>query len=544
MKVPKFILPSTVKLKGNSCTYQTGSVLINALTCQLSSRCPLCNKRSNRIHSRYFRELADLPVSGNLVRIKLVSRKYFCDNTTCSRKIFTERFSEEITPYGRRMSRSVELISKIALELGGNKGAGISKFAGVPVSSSTIVRIIKKLPNKEQTITSGIIGIDDWAFKKGRTYGTIVVDLDSNQVIDLLPDREAGTVSDWIKKHPEIQVISRDRYRTYAIGATNGAPQAIQVADRFHLMKNLGEATSRMFQTKSKVLREVFDLYNDNQTQKESVKQTQVSETIHGDDDKSTRINPAKSYKFNKVKELQQQGFSKRAIADALKISRKTVARYFSLDALYIRKGHSRTNFDSFTPILMQEDSKSKTYKELFQTIKKDGFSGKYTSFCERMNNLYASNKITRAGISPKTDQIRAWSPNQLSFLLYSDKEKLSIENNRFLDLLFNTCPEIKQIGVLVKQFKELFKRKEPDSLSKWIANAQMVDNLPFKNFAKNLLRDYDAVNNAVVTPYSNGQVEGQVNRLKNIKRMMYGRASFQLLRKMVLSKSILFHQN
>lgn len=141
-------------------------------------------------------------------------------------------------------------------------------------------------------------------------------------------------------------------------------------------------------------------------------------------------------------------------------------------------------------------------------------------------------------------EQIRTWTPSKLSFLLYTDEQKLSVENNQFMNLLFDVCPEIKQIEMLVKQFKDLFKRKEPESLSKWIAKAQMIDSPPIKNFAENLLRDYEAVNNAVVTQYSNGQVEGQVNRLKNIKRMMYGRASFPLLRKMVLSKSIINHQN
>jgi transposase len=280
MKAPKFILPHSVKLKANSCIYQMGSLMISARTSQVSSKCPLCNKRSGRIHSKYFRALADLPISGSIVKIKFVSRKYFCDNKICSRKIFTERFSEEIVPYSRRMTRSIELTSKMALELGGNKGAGISKFIAVPVSSSTIVRIIKRLPNKEQTITSGIIGIDDWAFKKGRTYGIIVVDLNSNQVVDLLPDREVTTVSDWIKRYPEIQVISRDRYGPYALGASKGAPQAIQVADRFHLMKNLGDATNRMFQPKSKVLKEVYNLYNDIQPLKESAIQTQLNEAI------------------------------------------------------------------------------------------------------------------------------------------------------------------------------------------------------------------------------------------------------------------------
>jgi transposase len=122
------------------------------------------------------------------------------------------------------------------------------------------------------------------------------------------------------------------------------------------------------------------------------------------------------------------------------------------------------------------------------------------------------------------------------------DDEKLNTNDKRFLELLYDKCPEVKEMEVLVKQFKNLFKLKEPGSLLKWVADAQTSDS-SIKNFAKNLLRDYEAVNNAVITSYSNGQVEGQVNRLKNIKRMMYGRAGFQLLRKMVLSKSVLDHQ-
>jgi transposase len=265
------------------------------------------------------------------------------------------------------------------------------------------------------------------AFKKGRTYGTIVVDLSSNQVVDLLPDREAATVSDWIKRHPEIQLISRDRYGPYAVGASKGAIQAIQVADRFHLMRNLGDATSRMFQTKSKVLKEVYDLYNDVHPPKESVLQTKVNEAIF--EDQTAKINPSKMYNFRKVKELQQQGFSKRAIAISLKISRKTVGGYFCSDELYIRKGHSVTNFDSFASFLMQEHNRNKTSKELYQSIKENGYSGKYSNFCDRINNLYASNRIIKAGIGPKIVQRQTWSPNKLSFLLYTDKEKLSIEN-------------------------------------------------------------------------------------------------------------------
>lgn len=203
----------------------------------------------------------------------------------------------------------------------------------------------------------------------------------------------------------------------------------------------------------------------------------------------------------------------------------KTVVRYASLEELYIRKGHSLTNFDSFTSFLMHENNTNKTYRDLFHIIVKDGYSGKYSHFCERINNLYTSNSIVKTVIAQKAEQIRSWSPNKLSFLLYTDKQKLSVENNQFMNLLFDVCPEVKRIEMLAEQFKDLFKRKEPKSLSKWIDKVQIVNSQTINNFAKNQLRDYEAVNNAVITRYSNGQVEGQVNRLKNIKRMMYGRA-------------------
>jgi len=188
-----------------------------------------------------------------------MSGKYFCGNCSCPRKIFTERFASEISPHGRRLIRSNNLLCKIALELGGNKGATISRFIGIPVSPSTILRIKKRFDAPEKTLTSGIIGVDDWAFKKGNTYGTILVDQKNNEVIDLLPDRSPDTLAKWLKGHPEVQIVSRDRYGSYALAIQQGAPQAIQVADRFHLIMNLGEATKRTFQSNGKILKEAVN---------------------------------------------------------------------------------------------------------------------------------------------------------------------------------------------------------------------------------------------------------------------------------------------
>ena len=280
--------------------------------------------QSNRRHSKYIRTLADLPTSGYDVKVLILSGKYFCDNAECSRKIFTERFKQEISPYYRRFNRCKELLGNFALELGGNKGAAISRLARLPVSPSTILRIIKRQHLPIPKVTSGIIGIDDWAFKKGNTYGTIIVDLHQNKVIDLLPDRESETICQWLKEHPEVEVISRDRGGPYSKGAQEGAPQAIQVADRFHLLMNLGDATKRMFQSMGKELKQLFTLYHKADTSVESISATEdrwiegrryrnhTSETINTSIELQLR--------FNKVKELFSQGYTIRAISRSVHI--------------------------------------------------------------------------------------------------------------------------------------------------------------------------------------------------------------------------------
>lgn len=539
MIIPQFVLPANVQLSACSIVFQNESLFINASASQSGSYCPLCRKRSVRIHSKYLRELSDLPISGNLVRIKLTARKYFCDNSWCQRRIFTERFAHEITPHCRRLTRSNDLLFRIALALGGNNGSTISSFIGVPVSASTILRIIEKNDIAVKTVTSGIIGVDDWAFKKGNTYGTILVDLHSKEVVDLLPDRKAETLTQWLKCHPEVQVVSRDRYGPYALGAKNGAPQAIQVADRFHLLMNLGEATKKMFQAKGKVLKEVFNLYN-NPTQSKLPEKTGKQfeqpppQTMEVEAD---NVNPDRQHKFEKVKELYAKGYSIRSIARALKAHRQTVKKYIGIERLSKRKNRRITNFDSFHDFLLQESPLGKTYKELYHTILTQGFTGSYSRFCNNLNALLKEHKIISKSSAVKLAPVKTWSPQQLSLMLYRDKDKLNQQDSKFLRLLYDKCQDIKQTGELVARFKNLFQFKEEGSLRTWIEDAIRSES-GIKSFAKNLIKDFDAVNNAVITPYSNGQVEGQINKLKNIKRSMYGRASFQLLRKMVLFSS------
>ena len=207
---------------------------------QTSSCCPLCQTISFRIHSRYARTIGDLPVSGKLAKLTLQVRKFFCENSDCTRKIFTERFKEQLNAYSRRFERLNDLISSMGLELGGNVAHRIGKLCYVKISASTILRLVLKCPIPIIQLPK-TIGVDDWAFKKRLKYGTIIVDLEKNEVIDLLPDREGKTLTDWLKQYPSIETVSRDRSSTYASATTEADGKIVQIADRWHILKNLTE---------------------------------------------------------------------------------------------------------------------------------------------------------------------------------------------------------------------------------------------------------------------------------------------------------------
>ncbi|MEJ7740308.1 MAG: ISL3 family transposase [Chitinophagaceae bacterium] len=345
-------MPIGLQVTACTVTLVGESLIIEASSCQLESICPTCDFASERRHSKYIRILRDLPTSGYDVKVSILSRKYFCDNLRCTRKIFVERFTQEIYPHHRRFDRCRKLLSNLALELGGNKGAAISRIARLPVSFSTLLRIIKKQDFYVAKITSGVIGIDDWAFKKGNTYGTIIVDLLQHKVIDLLPDRESETICGWLKGHQEVEIISRDRGGPYLKGAREGAPQAIQVADRFHLLVNPGYATKRMFQSMGKELKGLFILYNNMGKLAEPISEIEevklTEEHTEAIPTETINTNIELQLRFNKVKELHSKGYTLRAISRSLHMPRVTIRKYISMEFLPKKKSSRRnTNLNS-----------------------------------------------------------------------------------------------------------------------------------------------------------------------------------------------------
>ena len=221
-------------------TATTTALVVHLVSTQPASHCPLCGQASEHVHSRYRRVVADVPCGSKPVSLSLEVRKFFCRTLTCPRQIFTERLPDLVQPSARMTNRLRSALQALGLATGGEGGAGLAPKLGMRTAPTTLLRYLRESSSPSVTQVR-VLGLDDWAYKRGDTYGTILVDLERHRVIDLLPDRNSETVKVWLQGHPEIEVISRDRASSYADAARQGAPQATQVADRFHLTKNVRE---------------------------------------------------------------------------------------------------------------------------------------------------------------------------------------------------------------------------------------------------------------------------------------------------------------
>jgi transposase len=520
--------------------------------------CPTCGQRSSRVHSRYRRHLADLPWQGLPVRLHLSCRKFFCDRRECSRRIFTERLPGIVRPSARRTERLAQVLLLISSALGGEAGARLVAALGMRVSPDTLLQQIRQAPPSPAG-TPKVLGVDDWAFCRGQRYGTLLVDLERRCPVDLLPDRQAETLANWLKEHSGVQIVTRDRSWEYARGITEGAPDALQVVDRFHLLSNLREMLERVIERNRHHL-SAIDLPPRSAEGTELSSEEEPVSRLRQPARRSPAEMATREARYQgrvalrqQVQALREGGESILGIAQRLALNRSTVYRYLrgQPESGAVRTRHVASMLDPFLPYLCQRWAEGcHNGSQLWRELREQGYRGSrkmVAVWTQHQREAPAPTTPQKYRATPKASSVQDQRPEKatrprlpsarrISWFLLREPASLSAAEQRALTAIHAAAPDLATVQPLVHQFHQLVKERDATAFTAWREQA-LGSTLPELNsFITGLDRDREAVEAALTLPWSNGPVEGQVNRLKAIKRQMYGRANFDLLRARVLA--------
>jgi transposase len=543
------LLPRDLKLE--SLSIETGHVSICVGSGATRCICPICGHHSARTHSRYLRTASDLPWHGISVTLKIHARRFFCDDPSCERKIFCERLPE-IRPRARKTSRLEEALLAIALELGGRAGARLALELGIVAAGDTLLRRIKAAPLPEVGKVR-VLGVDDFAFKKGSTYGTILVDLERHGVVDLLPERSQESLVAWFESHPgaEVEVASRDRSNIYREGLAKGAPGATHVADRWHLLRNLALTLEEYLLQKRPIL------------QKAAAPEAAPEEKNDADYFASGPIMPNRPRthdrkieeaarkrherlveQWRNIRRLYLAGADLRHICKRLGISARTVYRYKDLEEPPPRPAYKRraSVLDPYVPYLVARWNEGcHNGKRLYREIREQGYANSEeicARFTAQLRRAEARGKPVSSVPRARQGSVAGLSPTakNVAALFMRHEDKLDEEQEKYLKRLCEADEALADTRRLTQEFAHMVRRLEGKDLDGWLKDAEESRSTAIQSFAAGLRKDLDAVRAGLTEKWSNGCVEGFVHKLKLLKRQGYGRAGFELLRARMLA--------
>jgi transposase len=520
--------------------------------------CPLCGEPATRVHSWYARRLADLPWQGLAVRLHLRSRRWFCDNPACARRIFTERLPTVVAPHGQRTQRLATIVLVFGVAVGGAPGARLLSDLGIAVSGDTLRRAVcaAALPDAD---TPRVLGVDDWSLKKGRTYGTILVDLEAHRPVDLLPDRSAASLKTWLKEHPGVEIICRDRGGAYADGARQGAPAAAQVADRWHLFANLGDMLERLLSRHHAALGQVRLVAAAPPAPVTAGASNAECPTLSAPPlepppptraaRERERRDARREARYAEIHALHRQGLSIRAIARHLGINKRTVQKYLAVPSCPHPgpRPNRRRAITPFLPYLRERWAAGEhRVGVLWAEIRERGFPGAAPRVREALAPWRREARAVRQaaiGVAsppapPPPPAGKRCAPRRVAAWLVRESGDLKPTQQAYLDALVARCPALDTARTLARDFAHLLRERDATGLEAWLVAAESCDVAEIREFAIGIRRDQPAVQAALEHAWSSGQVEGQVNRLKLVKRQAYGRAGFALLRRRYLLAS------
>jgi transposase len=519
-------------------------ITLRVRSTQATAPCPLCDTPAQRIHSRYERTLADLPWAQYRVRLQLRVRKWFCRNRSCPRRIFTERLPTIAAPWARRTLRLAQRLVALGVALGGKAGVRLGHQWALAVSRNTLLRLLRKLPLPALP-TPRVLGVDDFALRKRHTYGTILVDLEHRQPVALLPDRTAETVARWLQEHPGVEVIARDRSSAYAEGARQGASAAIQVADRFHVLQNLREALDQVFTTYP----QAFDAVNALERQQPvllpdgvvAVPVPPPAETPTPAQQRAAQRQARRQALHTQVWTLHQQGWTGAAIAQHVGLSLRTVQRDLRTATFAGRKRRSDAGdslLNPYKPYLLERwNAGCYTAMRLFRDLQQRGYPGSYgpvAAYARRLREaqgLAPGQRRPRQSLPSVAEPVcQPLTPRRATWLVLRREAKRTEAEVQQLAQLRAQAADVAEAIDLAQDFATLVRQRQPTQLDPWLKRATTSTIEALRRFATGLYEDYEAVKAGVTLPWSTSPVEGHINRLKMLKRHMFGRARLDLL--------------
>jgi transposase len=523
-----------------------GSLVLIAEPTREAVPCPKCGQLSRRQHSSYLRRPLDLPWRGHIVRLRVHSRRWFCDVPDCPRKIFAERFDGVLARYARRTEGTTELLTAFALQAGGEGGARLAHKAGVPTSPDTLLRLLH-LMSDPPVRTPRVLGVDDVALRRGRgvpRYGTLLVNLETHRPIDLLDERTAEVFANWLRQHPGVEIIVRDRAGAYAEGGKQGAPGAIQIADRFHLSANASAALDEVLRSSH---RRVEHVISEVASELEpTVVPSLPPPTPSGAKLRELEARSRRITRWQTVQERHAAGATLRSIARDMGMSRMTVRRLLQTPDPPRNRPPERPRPGGLTSPSLQP------YRSYLEARWQDGCSNIAQLHREVEALGYQGSRsllyrvlVPWRGPRPPPDPTtgrrrRGRAPRVRRFnvrwLCLRPPHQLDQHERDALHDVLDNDERLATGYQLLQRFRRLVVRKCARDLSQWLEDAQASGLRPFMSLARGIQSDLTAVLNGLNFDWSTGPVEGHVTRTKLYKRQGYGRASTRLLKRRIVA--------
>jgi transposase len=479
------------------------------------------------VHSRYERRLLDATAGGSEVLICLAVRRFFCPAGDCAKVTFAEQVEGLTSKNARRTPAVTAVLEAVALALGGRAGARLSGRLAAQVSRMTLIRLVRAMPDPAVSASPRVLGVDEFALRKGRSYGTLLVDVETRRPVDILPDRSSDSFAAWLDARPGTEVICRDRAGVYSDGGRRGAPHALQVADRWHLWHNLGEAVERAVSRHREHLQAAVTAQAGVPTAAGPAPSPGVGRTgkIAG----RTRARHAE------VHRMLAEGRTQAQVTRELGLSRGTARRFIrasSPEELLVNDGTGRqaSILDEHAAYLRERWNAGCTNAaQLWAELRERGYPGGPTYVRQYLARFRGT--IPAAGPKPPPPKVRA-----VTSWIMTSPDQLPGTDRASLDAILAASPELAAVTASVRAFAAMMnERRGRKLLEPWMAAAEATGEPALRSFVTGLRADQDAVTNGLTLRWSSGAVEGHVNRIKMLKRQMYGRAGPDLLRRRVL---------